>query len=115
MDWFSCISVSYQLLDPNPALRSGVTALEPEPEPVLGLNPCRTPVPFWGQTTQLPSNFCPNCPQNETAVLNGLTLSAMHCTRVHLNLTIIPSKNSKRRECSVNTKHVNLFRTAVPF
>ena len=31
-----------------------------------------TPVPFWGQTTQIPSNLSPIVPGNETTVLKGL-------------------------------------------
>ena len=33
------------------------------------LNLFETPVPFWVQGTQTPSNSSPNCPQNEAAVL----------------------------------------------
>ena len=37
------------------------------------LNPFRTPVPFWGQTSQVPSSLSPIVPKNETGVLKGLT------------------------------------------
>ena len=44
--------------------------------------PFRTPVPFWGHTSQIPSSFVPNCPQNETAVLKGLIGKVAACEEV---------------------------------